>query len=92
VEATAGSPRRTPWLEAAVALASGDVQGAAERYAALGAKPDEAFTRLVAAGELIDQGRRADAESELERALSFLRSVGATPLVQRGERLLAASA
>ena len=36
----------TPWLEAACAFAAGDATEAADRYAAIGSLPDEAFARL----------------------------------------------
>ena len=49
----------------------------------------EAETRLSAAEELIETGRRTEGEVELEKALTFYRSVGATFLVERGEALLA---
>ena len=91
-EVTVRVRRQTPWLEAATALATGDAHVAAERYAAIGAKPDESFARLAAAEALVAEGRRAEAAAELAKALEFLRSVGASALVARGERLLAASA
>ncbi len=42
--------------------------------------------------ELIATGRRAEGEAELDKALAFYRSVGATFFVQRGEALLAQAA
>jgi hypothetical protein len=41
---------------------------------------------------LVEQGRRAEADEHLHRALAFYRSVGATRYVREGESLLAASA
>jgi len=55
----------------------------------MGATTFEAVARLLAGEELIETGRRAEGEAEIEKALGFYRSVGATFLVQRGERLLA---
>jgi class 3 adenylate cyclase/tetratricopeptide (TPR) repeat protein len=52
----------TPWLEAACAFAAGDAAAAADRYAAMGSLPDEAFARL----------RSGD-----KRADDFVRRVGA---------------
>jgi hypothetical protein len=52
----------TPWLDAACAFAAGDAAEAADRYAAIGSLPDEAFARL----------RSADG-----RADDFVRRVGA---------------
>jgi hypothetical protein len=41
---------------------------------------------------LIEQGRRAEADVELQRALGFYGNVDATRYVRQGEALLAASA
>jgi hypothetical protein len=40
----------------------------------------------------VREGRRADADIELDAALSFWRSAGAAAYVREGETLLAASA
>ena len=53
---------------------------------------DEAYARLRAAEQLSEAGRQAEASVELEQALAFYRSVGATRYIRRGEALLAASA
>jgi class 3 adenylate cyclase/tetratricopeptide (TPR) repeat protein len=71
----------TPWVEAARAIASGDPLGAADVYAGIGARPEEAFTRL-----------HSRAPAEVGRALAFYRSVGANAHIREGEALLAASA
>jgi class 3 adenylate cyclase len=49
-----------------------------------------AYLRLLAAEELIGQGKRAEADAQLQRALPFFRSVGATSWIERAESLLAA--
>jgi class 3 adenylate cyclase/tetratricopeptide (TPR) repeat protein len=85
------SPFWTPWLEAAVAFDSGDFAGAAQRYAEIGSLPDEAYARLCEAERLVRTGRRPEADSELQHALAFWRSVGATAYVREGEALLAAA-
>jgi hypothetical protein len=41
---------------------------------------------------LFAAGRRQDGEPDLERALGFYRSLGATLFIERGERLLAKTA
>jgi hypothetical protein len=71
----------TRWTEAARAYASGDHAGAAELYAQIGARPDEAEARLKAGDEV-----------NVRRALEFWRSVGATRYIAEAESLLAASA
>ena len=73
-----------PWARAATAFALDDPLGAAEILGAMGAVTSEAYCRLVAA--------RAGDLAQLEPALAFYRSVGATRYVREGESLLAASA
>jgi class 3 adenylate cyclase/tetratricopeptide (TPR) repeat protein len=80
--------RDTPWVRAALAHAAGDLRGSAEIYASMGAVTDEARDRLRLAQALIDEGRHAEAEPELQRALAFYRSVGATRYIRQGEALL----
>jgi tetratricopeptide (TPR) repeat protein len=87
-----GQTTPSPWGAAAAAYVSGDFLDAAERYAAIGALPEEAYARLRAAEGLVQKGRRAEADVELEKALAFWRAAGATAYVREGEGLLAASA
>ena len=77
------------WRRAAVAVLSGDRVGAAEIYAEIGSLPDEAYARYRAAEQLLAEGRRAEADVQLERALAFWRSVGAAGYLRDGEALLA---
>jgi class 3 adenylate cyclase/tetratricopeptide (TPR) repeat protein len=77
------------WRRAGAAFSSGDPAGAAEIYAEIGARPEEAHARLRAAEALLREGRRAEADVELERALAFCRAAGATAYVREGEALLA---
>ena len=74
-----------------MAFDSGDFAGAAQRYAEIGSLPDEAYARLCEAERLVRTGRRPEADSELQHALAFWRSVGATAYVREGEALLAAA-
>ena len=78
-----------PWKDLTVAGAKGDLRSAGDLYATFGASSLEALARLFGGEELIEAGRRAEGEAELEKALEFYRSVGATFFVQRGEALLA---
>jgi hypothetical protein len=66
----------SPWLDAARALAAGDPLAAADRYAAIGSRPDEADARRAAARRLAGQGRQADAEAQEAAARAFLASTG----------------
>jgi class 3 adenylate cyclase/tetratricopeptide (TPR) repeat protein len=71
----------TRWVEAARAVLRGDNEGAAELFARIGSRPDEAVARLAAA---TSNGGGAG----LERAVEFFRSVRATRYLQEGEQLL----
>jgi class 3 adenylate cyclase/tetratricopeptide (TPR) repeat protein len=82
---------RTPWVEAAQAIADGAYVRAADIYEKAGGRPLEAYTRLRAAAQLVDAGRRTEADAQLHRALAFWRSVGASRYVGEGEALLAAT-
>jgi class 3 adenylate cyclase/tetratricopeptide (TPR) repeat protein len=82
---------KTPWRRAAAGYVSGDFQGAAAEYSAIGALPEEADARLRAAEALVREGRRAEADAELKRSLAFWRSVDADAYVREGEALLAAA-
>jgi class 3 adenylate cyclase/tetratricopeptide (TPR) repeat protein len=62
----------SPWLDAARALAAGDPLAAADRYAAIGSRPDEADARLAAARLLARQGRPTEAGAQLAAARAFL--------------------
>jgi class 3 adenylate cyclase/tetratricopeptide (TPR) repeat protein len=84
--------RRTRWVDAADALARGEVVVAAERCAEIGTRPDEAFVRLLAAKALTDAGKEEEAESQLERAVTFHRSVGADAYLRDADRVAAALA
>ena len=87
-----GRTASTRWLEAARAYTNGEFEEAADILGDMGARPDEAFSRLRAAEALAGAGRRAEADIQLERALAFYRSVGATAYIREGEELVAASA
>jgi class 3 adenylate cyclase/tetratricopeptide (TPR) repeat protein len=82
----------TPWIDAGRAYAEGDPVRAAELLAGIGDRTDEAYVRLRAAERLASEGRRGDADDQLEMALSFYRLVGATRYIREGEVLLAATA
>jgi class 3 adenylate cyclase/tetratricopeptide (TPR) repeat protein len=91
LEATENVEVVSPWLSAARTYAAGDLERAAELFAALSV-PDAAWLRLRAAEQLVSQGRRAEADVQLQQALAFWRSVGATRYIREGEALLAATA
>jgi tetratricopeptide (TPR) repeat protein len=82
----------TPWVEAASAICSDEFRRAADVLGDIGCRTGEAYARLRAAKQLVEEGRRAEADVELNQALAFYREVGATAYVREGEALLAASA
>ena len=82
----------TPWLMAAQAIAGGDPRLGAETLAAIGARPDEALARLLAAAVLAGEGKVEEAAAQLDLARAFYRSVGAESAVAEGGRLLAPAA
>jgi tetratricopeptide (TPR) repeat protein len=81
-----------PFHHAAIANLDRDYARAAEVYDGMGAVRFAASARVASAEQLLAAGRRAEAEAELEKALAFYRSVGATFLIREAEGLLAASA
>jgi class 3 adenylate cyclase/tetratricopeptide (TPR) repeat protein len=81
-----------PWSTVMNEILTRDFRTVADQLGNLGLRTDEAFARLRAASDLVAAGRRAEADEQLQRALAFYRSVGATRYVREGEALLAASA
>ena len=80
------------WKALGLACLDCDFVRAAEMWAEGGSPTWEARLRLRAAEELIEAGRRTEGEEQLEKALDFYRSVGATFYIRRAEELLAKSA
>jgi class 3 adenylate cyclase/tetratricopeptide (TPR) repeat protein len=79
----------SPWRDLLGAALNRDFAREVELLEQMGIVTQTAEARLRLAEELIDSGRRAEGEAELEQALDFYRSVGATFYVERGEELLA---
>jgi class 3 adenylate cyclase len=82
--AAAPSFRPTPWKDASIAAATGDLVRAAELYDEIGALFSAAWARLVAA-------ERGDL-AQLEPARAFFERLGAVPFLRRCDAVLAASA
>jgi tetratricopeptide (TPR) repeat protein len=72
-------------------MCEGRAHDAVEIYAHGTWPREEAVARLLAAEQLVEQGRRAEADAHLQQALAFFRGAGATQIVQQAERLLAAA-
>ena len=81
------SPSR--WVAGGRAALEGRFLDAAEIYAGMPFLSVEADVRLRAAEALFADGRPADAEKQLELALAFWRSVGATRYIRAAEQLRA---
>jgi class 3 adenylate cyclase/tetratricopeptide (TPR) repeat protein len=79
-----------PWKELAFIELNREFVRAADIWAAGGSPSLEARVRLRAADELIDNGRRAEGEEQVRKALAFYRSVAATYYIDRCETLLQA--
>jgi predicted ATPase/class 3 adenylate cyclase len=91
LELAAGVSTRTLWLDAAEALVRGDAGEAADVYAEIGSRPDEADARMRHARRLIEDGDAVAAAQELARALAFWRDAGAPGYAAEAEALAAAS-
>ena len=77
----------TRWYEAAHAVIDGDFVRAADTYAAMGSRPDEAAARFEAAKRSSANGAHQAEEVELARALVFFRSVDARAYLRQAEPL-----
>ena len=88
----AAAPAEDRSTAALRALLEGEFVAAADAWGEMELRPLEAHARLRAAERFRAEGRHPEADEQLERALAFWRSVGATRYVRRGEALLAASA
>ena len=88
----AAAPRgREPFGQVAALVATGNLDEAADRAKETGLWAIEADTRLLAGRQLVEQGRHEEANEQLEKALSFYRSVGATHFIREAEALLVTS-
>jgi hypothetical protein len=83
------APAENRWVTLFAQLLAGEYVGAADECGAIGLKPDEAFVRLRAGGRLLDTDHPEEARVQLEAALTFYRSVGATRYIREAEALLA---
>ena len=85
----APGPRLPRWRKIVVLILDGDLRGAADLHAEMGSPTLEAEDRLHAGRRFVEQGHRAEADVELQKALAFYRSVDATAYVAEIEALLA---
>jgi hypothetical protein len=78
----------TTWAEAALSAVRGDLVGAADVLETIGDTELESRARLRAARQLVADGRRREADEQLEKSLAFWRSVRATRYIRECEALL----
>ena len=78
-----------PWRDACRAIVRRDYEVAADVLGSLGDAPLEAIARLTAGRALATDGRLAEAETQLELARAFWRSVGATAFLREADEVLA---
>jgi hypothetical protein len=81
----------TPWGQRILSVLEGDFESEGDDSEREGRLTTAALARLRAAERLVSEGRRAEADIHLQKALAFYRSVGATRYIRRGEALLAAA-
>jgi class 3 adenylate cyclase/tetratricopeptide (TPR) repeat protein len=79
---------QTKWIAAMQASLRNDFAAAADTLGEIGAADLEAFARLRAAERLVGDGRREEADEQLQQALAFWRSVRATRYIRAAEELL----
>jgi hypothetical protein len=91
-EPAPGSRTATRWLVAARHATAGAHAAAADEYAAIGARPEEAKARLRASTALAAGNDPAAAREQLELALAFYRRAGADAYVHAAASLAGASA
>jgi tetratricopeptide (TPR) repeat protein len=81
----------TRWVSAARAALQHDFVAAANLLHEIGDAELEALGRLRAAEQLVAEGRRPEADEQLQLALAFWREVRATRYIRHAEALLAAA-
>jgi hypothetical protein len=82
---------QTKWADATRAVLRDDFVRAADQLDQIGDAELAALARLRGADRLVAEGRRAEADEQLQRSLAFWRSVQATRYIRKGEALLAAA-
>jgi class 3 adenylate cyclase/tetratricopeptide (TPR) repeat protein len=82
---------QTTWADASRAMLRGDFVEGADLLDEIGDAKLEALARLRAAERLVAEGRRHEADEQLQRSLGFWRSVRAIRYIRQAEALLAAA-
>jgi tetratricopeptide (TPR) repeat protein len=82
--------QRSLWIAAALEFVAGNLERAAEIYARIGSRADEAYARLKAVEQFVGEGELSRVEAMREDALAFYRSVGADRYVREARAMGAA--
>ena len=80
--------RANPWVVAAQAIAEGEFAQAADQYAAIGSRADEAYARLRAGEQFAADGRRTETVEQLKCAAEFYGRAGALAYLNEAEDLM----
>ena len=83
---------QTKWSMAGRALAAGDLERALELYRETESVMDVALLHRLLARRFAEQGRRPEANANLDEALAIYRALGATYFIREAEKLLPATA
>jgi tetratricopeptide (TPR) repeat protein len=89
VRAVLESAPPSRWRDIALAGVDGDIDREVDFLEEMGLATAVAQARLRLGERLIEAGRRAEGAAELQKALEFYRSVGASFFIERAEALLA---
>jgi class 3 adenylate cyclase/tetratricopeptide (TPR) repeat protein len=86
------APQDNRWRTVLLTILDGKLVEAADELAKLDQLQSEARLRLRAAERLVEDGRRAEADAQLQKAMSFFRRAGAPAFLRQAEALLTATA
>jgi hypothetical protein len=75
------------WRDAALLAAAARLAEAGDRHEGTGERPPAALYRFAAAESFAREGRTADARTQLDRAVAFWQSVGATHFIAKAHAL-----
>jgi class 3 adenylate cyclase len=86
------TPIESPWVDAARAIAGGDLGSAADIIDGIGHMAGAAYARLRAADSSAAEGREQEAAAQRERAYAFYAKVGAAGFMRNADGRPSASA
>jgi tetratricopeptide (TPR) repeat protein len=86
------APAQNRWRSVLLTLLDGKLVAAADALGEVGHLEAEARLRLRAAERLVGEGHRAEADAQLQKAISFFQRAGAPAFLRQAEALLTATA